>query len=71
MRDRYEMLVQGREQLQKDRETSKINELENEVVQLKQTIAKREIEIKEVVKTLKKFSDDKKLLEQENALLIR
>ncbi len=63
MRDRYEMLVQGREQLQKDRETSKINELENEVAQLKQTIAKREIEIKEVVKTLKKFSDDKKLLE--------
>ena len=65
------MLVQGREQLQKDRETSKINELENEVAQLKQTIAKREIEIKEVVKTLKKFSDDKKLLEQEIALLIR
>lgn len=38
---------------------------------LKQTVQKRELEIKEVVKTLKKFSDDKKLLEAENALLIR
>jgi hypothetical protein len=37
--------------------------LEQEVVVLKQTVQKRELEIKEVVKTLKKFSDDKKLLE--------
>jgi hypothetical protein len=34
-------------------------------------VQKREAEIKEIVRTLKKFSDDKKLLEQENAMLVR
>jgi hypothetical protein len=37
--------------------------MEDELTLLRQTVQKREAEIKEIVRTLKKFSDDKKLLE--------
>ena len=36
---------------------------------MKQFIAKRESEMKEVVRTLKAFSDEKKRLERENEML--
>ena len=45
---------------------SEIESLKAEVQQQQLTISKREIEIKEIVRTLKKISDDKKQLEVEN-----
>ena len=44
---------------------SEIESLKAEIQQQQLTISKREVEIKEIVRTLKKISDDKKQLEVE------
>jgi len=45
--------------------------MSEEINQLRNTVQKRELEIKEIVRALKKLSDEKKSLESENAMLHR
>ncbi len=70
-RHQYEHLQTKFDQLTQSLQAGSHQRLEDELKEAKATIAKREVEIKEIVRTLKKFSDDKKLLEQENAELSR
>lgn len=63
LQSKYDLVCQSQSQLQPS------SALQDEVYQLRATVAKREQEIREVVVTLKKFSDDKKALEQELLVL--
>ena len=47
----------------------RVNKLQDENYQIKETIDVREQEMREVVKTLKEFSQDKKRVERENEQL--
>ena len=47
----------------------RVNKLQDENYQIKETIDIREQEMREVVKTLKEFSTDKKRVERENEQL--